>query len=217
MKVTKRNTEKTRKRVQLHRGVNAIMAEQSEQISRQLDNIRRLRNSIQAIDCERSDEPVRLSAQEQINDSSMIDIQINQLRSWVLEFHISHRAVNQLQKLLISFGLNWLPKDSRTLMQTPKLVNISDMGNGKFWYDGLSNNLKRISSNLKEYSNISLNINIDGLPLFDSSRIQMWPILISINGENVLKLSFERICLLFSFCRITKFTATGHRNLVWRR
>lgn len=100
-----------------------------------MDNIRRLRNSIQAIDREHGDDTARTSAQQQTNNTSIIDIQINQLRSWVLEFHISHRAVNNLQKLLISFGLNWLPKDSRTLMQTPKLVNISNIGNGKFWYE----------------------------------------------------------------------------------
>ena len=48
------------------------------------------------------------------------------LPNWMLEYQIPHVAVNALLKNLISCGVLLLPKDSRTLIGTPKTVHIEN-------------------------------------------------------------------------------------------
>lgn len=55
------------------------------------------------------------------------------LRRWVLKFNISKRAVNDLLNLLISFGFKSLPRDSRSLLTTPRSVELKSVTNGKIW------------------------------------------------------------------------------------
>lgn len=56
------------------------------------------------------------------------------LRQWATKYNISKRAISELLKILISFGLNWLPKDSRTLLATPRFIEMTNLTNGKLWY-----------------------------------------------------------------------------------
>lgn len=55
------------------------------------------------------------------------------LRRWALKFNISKRAVNDLLKILISFGMNSLPRDSRSLLTTPRSVEMKSLTKGKIW------------------------------------------------------------------------------------
>lgn len=54
------------------------------------------------------------------------------LRRWALNFNISKRAVNGLLKMLISFGIS-VPSDSRTLLTTPRSVELKSLTNGEIW------------------------------------------------------------------------------------
>lgn len=55
------------------------------------------------------------------------------LRRWALKYNISKRAVSDLLKILISIGLIWLPKDSRSLLSTPRTIELITLSNGKLW------------------------------------------------------------------------------------
>lgn len=55
------------------------------------------------------------------------------LRQWALKYNITKRAVSDLLKILISVGLTWLPKDSRTLLFTPRNIELVTLSKGKFW------------------------------------------------------------------------------------
>lgn len=55
------------------------------------------------------------------------------LRRWALNFNISKRAVNDLLKILISFGMSSLPSDSRSLLSTPRSIKLKSLTNGKIW------------------------------------------------------------------------------------
>lgn len=167
-----RKREQTRNRVRLHRGVNQIILEQNEKI----------RNELKANRTHNINNDSEMHQFRQPMENEHID----RLRLWVHEHNISQRAISALLKLLICFGLDFLPMDCRTLMQTPKSVEIIEIANGKFWYDGIGSNLRRILPELKNNLCISLKINIDGLPLFESSKIQMWPILVDIHGKKLL-------------------------------
>lgn len=106
-----------------------------------------------------------------------------ELKLWAIKNHISHMALNDLLAILILAGLTFLPKDSRTLMKTPTQVDIVPLGNGKMWYFGISIWLQKLLANCKRDLTIHLDFNFDGLPIFNSSTFQFWPILSTIRGN----------------------------------
>lgn len=105
----------------------------------------------------------------------------NQLRRWANEHRISKRALNDLLKILNSNNKS-LPLNYRTLQGTPVNVEITRAAGGQLWFNGLINCLKQIFSTLTRDLTIHLNFNIDGLPIYKSSKICFWPILFSIAG-----------------------------------
>lgn len=109
----------------------------------------------------------------------------NELRDWANSYHISKRAINSLLSILHSNGIGNLPKNYRTLKETPLNIEIINIAGGKLWYNGVSKCLKTKFSTLSQNLRISLNFNIDGLPLFNSSKVCFWPILASIFGMSL--------------------------------
>lgn len=108
----------------------------------------------------------------------------NDIRKWVADFNISHAA---LRKLLCIMNDNCaelftLPSDPRTLMKTPNETQIEKIGsNGAYWHQGVETCLRRCFQLLEKDLSISLNINVDGLPLYNSSNSCFWPILFNIH------------------------------------
>lgn len=104
------------------------------------------------------------------------------LQFWAIKHRITKTALNDLLPILISAGHTSLPKDSRTLLQTPKFVDIYPLGDGKMWYHGVGLQLKRVLSKCNCSLLIHLDFNFDGLPIFNSSKTQFWPMLCHIRG-----------------------------------
>lgn len=155
--------KKSCNRVRFHRDVNKILQSPSTSNQNKYENI---------------------SSEEEKNKKSHPDICFQEkLRRWSLKYNISKRAINELLIILISFGMHWLPKDSRTLLSTPRSIDMINLSNGKIWYNGIQKNLQMIFVNLNADININLCFNFDGLPLFNSSKWQFWPILASIYGN----------------------------------
>ncbi|XP_055598501.1 uncharacterized protein LOC129748042 isoform X3 [Uranotaenia lowii] len=99
------------------------------------------------------------------------------LQTWTSEHEITQTALKGLMEILnVNLGPN-LPKDPRTLMKMPNSLDIISMSETEFyWHQGLENCLRRNFRNLQGACTISLNVNIDGLPLFNSSEKNFWPI-----------------------------------------
>jgi len=76
----------------------------------------------------------------------------------------------------------FLPSDSRSLQHTCRKYAITKFDNGgEYYHFGLSNLLNlHLSESLTGLSELHLQINVDGLPLFRSSNAQFWPILCKI-------------------------------------
>lgn len=103
----------------------------------------------------------------------------NKLREWNISFGIKANALTALLGILRSHDcFSNLPSDSRTLLKTPTCVSVVPVDPGFYSHIGLESNLQQILESVKEdVSHVKLLINIDGLPLFKSSKIQFWPIL----------------------------------------
>lgn len=106
-----------------------------------------------------------------------------ELAKWAIDFNIPHSAVSSLLKVLRVHHPS-LPKDPRTLLSTPRMVTVSHIAGGIYHHVGIASCLQKLIESRKieefhfELSDIiQMQINIDGLPLFKSSSLQMWPIL----------------------------------------
>lgn len=107
----------------------------------------------------------------------------NDLAQWAVEFNISHTPLNSLLCILKNYNFT-LPSDARTLLKTQRKASVFDMYDGKYCYFGIANTLKMIISEvpiLQSLQKIDLFVNIDGIPLANSSSVQFWPILCKIN------------------------------------
>ena len=133
---------------------------------------------------------------------STCEVQINlkpgsnikpELIQWALKYSIPHVALTDLLILLKNeLKLEELPRNSRTLIGTPSSCSIVPMRDGHFWYNGIQKNLYQQSfltelNKDKAIHSISLIFNIDGLPPFNSSPLQFWPILLKVHEYPKLK------------------------------
>lgn len=110
---------------------------------------------------------------------------LHDIKSWASNHSITHMAIHDLMKVLNKQipKIN-LPIDGRTVMETPRQVKIVDdmaLG-GKYWHYGIQPALFNALLNEKINNNmtIHLTVNIDGLPLYNSSQIEFWPILVKV-------------------------------------
>ena len=86
-------------------------------------------------------------------------------------------AVNELLLILREQGLD-LPKDSRTLLKTPRHVEVLSQEKWSYHYIGIQKALNSLKMQFQDL--IKLTVNIDGLPVFKSTNSQLSPILGSV-------------------------------------
>lgn len=102
------------------------------------------------------------------------------LCSWALTFGVSLVALTALLGLLRLHHPD-LPKDARTLLKTEAKFSIGRKCEGLYYYIGILSSFKeKLHQAFQSFENgctFKLQINIDGLPLFKSSGIQVWPII----------------------------------------
>jgi hypothetical protein len=106
------------------------------------------------------------------------------LREWGFQHNITQSALSDLLKGL-RFWHPDLPKDARTLRQTP-CVAVDKMGDGEFFYFGLVKSLEKhleVAELISNSKALHLTFNVDGLPVCKSSSTQLWPILCLIKED----------------------------------
>lgn len=101
---------------------------------------------------------------------------------WENKHRISKRALNELLPVLQRIIGEKIPKNYHTLQRTPANTDIANVAGGQLWHNGLRNCLLKHFEGLSSNLTISLNSNIDGLPIYRSSKLTLWPILASIFG-----------------------------------
>lgn len=103
---------------------------------------------------------------------------INNLRTWAHTYNVTHMCLNGLIALIRN-KYPFLPKDSRSVLKTPRSVSTIPLENGNMIYIGIKNALKKkIESGISFPGNhILLQWNVDGIPIFKSSSLEFWPIL----------------------------------------
>ena len=115
---------------------------------------------------------------ETVNNANLYE----KLAEWVVINQTLHTATNQLLCLLRNSGHLELPKDVRTLLKTPRNIPLQHKCGGDYIYFGLETNILKHCSDFPEIDNIELSVNVDGIPVFKSTSITLWPILCSFSN-----------------------------------
>ena len=107
----------------------------------------------------------------------------SKLKTWATSFQINQMALKELISIWNERLPNLLPQDPRTLLKTPRIISIETIDeNGHYWHQGLELCLKNYLQSVPNIpSTISLNINVDGLPIYKSSKQEFWPIISNIH------------------------------------
>lgn len=101
---------------------------------------------------------------------------------WVLSCNVTKSAVNALLRVLRSQPrLSFLPKSYRTLIKTPRSVNLIPMSPGKYFHAGLKegiiNALENSGVNIDSLDKVKDFLNVDSASMSDSSPSHLWFIL----------------------------------------
>lgn len=103
------------------------------------------------------------------------------LKSLYKDHNIPHEALTKLLKFLKRNGFPELPNDSRTLLRTPKNSNIVPMNPGSYSHIGLKKGLDFYIQNCSiSPTHLTIDVNIDGVPISRSSQSHFWLILAKI-------------------------------------
>ena len=107
------------------------------------------------------------------------------IASWAIKHNCTRDCTNDLLKIPREKGHN-LSKDCRSLLNIARIVEYKEKCGGSYLYLGIRNGILKILDCISlKVNEISLDVNVDGLPLFKSSKLQFWPILGSFIGSDV--------------------------------
>jgi len=98
------------------------------------------------------------------------------LRTWVVDSGIPKIHVHKLLHVLKPV-LPELPLTAETLLKTKQTVQCSSMSGGDYVYLGLRDSLCQLVADNTGITELHLALNIDGVPLFSSSKYSLWPVL----------------------------------------
>lgn len=124
----------------------------------------------------------KTSHSSNLDDTSRSLVKIKQ---WAIKNNVTRTATNQLLSILKNHTcFSDFPGDSRTLLKSASEFVVSDTAGGQFVYLGISDSVKQYISKTTVPDSISLQFNIDGIPLYKSSSLQFWPILGAVCNTN---------------------------------
>lgn len=108
-------------------------------------------------------------------------------RQRAVSSNISQSSLRSLFFIINKYWPKSLPKDPRTLLETPNKTEIVTIDNGQFyWHQRLEYCITNYC-NFENEKTIWININMDGIPIYKSSKDEFWPILFNIHGYPELK------------------------------
>ncbi|KAG1650241.1 OTU domain-containing protein [Nymphon striatum] len=116
---------------------------------------------------------IQSSTDESAEDSDTNKNVKTTLAKWMAKHNITQNASDDLLKLLRESGHPNLPKTVRSLLRTPRDTQTEDKSGMEYKY------LEQMTNNT-EISELKLSLNIDGLPIFKSTKDSLWPILCQV-------------------------------------
>jgi len=106
----------------------------------------------------------------------------HRLAVWATEHQITHVALRALIQTLKQHScFSNLSIDARSLVKTPRRLDIRMVTPGTYYHFGLLHSVLHVLTSIKDYTDcVRIIVNVDGLPISKSSSQQFWPILGSV-------------------------------------
>ena len=101
------------------------------------------------------------------------------LKVCYLETKPTRSCLEKLLAVLSEEGLE-VPLTAAAFLGKKNTITLRKASPGCYCHLGIEKQLKKVEHILQDYEIIEVDINIDGIPLFKSSRTQLWPILIKV-------------------------------------
>lgn len=112
------------------------------------------------------------------------------LRTWAVNFKITLAALTALLLILSLFTSATLPRNARTLLNTPRSTETVEISGGEYYHFGLKRAIKLMlrenKKKGKSSKHLKLSVNIDGLPIYKSSSEGLWLILCGQVGSPIV-------------------------------
>ena len=111
----------------------------------------------------------------------------HKLRNWAIKFNITQNATDDLLKILRFNGHPRLPATARTFLHTTQTVKTKIVSNMDYYFFGLKFQLNThienaLAADVIVPTELHISLNIDGLPLYKSSKKSLWPVLAFISN-----------------------------------
>ena len=119
------------------------------------------------------------------------------IAEWAIRFDVNHSTLNGLMQILRCHVSEDLPCDARTVLKTKRTVAVARKSGGEYTYIGKRQAISKQPINF-DTTKISLIVNIDGLPLFKSSDLQVWPILGKLETGNPVSYTHLTLPTIYS-------------------
>lgn len=129
-----------------------------------------------------ADANVQHSSDSEIEHELMLE---DGLVDWANKYQVKHNAIDGLLQLLKQCGHPDLPGTARSLLKTTREIHLEEKSGMQYLYYSFSDMLLKHYKAYPVHSQeiitcLQISLNIDGLPLFKSSRGTLWPILCGI-------------------------------------
>ena len=195
----RRRRNETKKLLDLIRGTNNVNNNNIVPVARLVLNNDRVDELFDNIDPQHSDSisisdlETSLGFSSSKENENVTNISLNDsLRIWATTHNVTHTCVRDLIKILNPHVNNILPEDPRTLLKTPRNIQVQKVSGGDFVYFGIMKGItRRLSQNLSDCEFpiisklksqlqipiLSISVGIDGVPISSSNTKSFWPIL----------------------------------------
>lgn len=198
---------------------NQVHHSEEDQVHHSDDDQCSFNSSLDDFDCdEENDEFDRAFHQFSYEELDYEELEKNRqdtfrrgLIGWIFDVNPQRSAINSLLKLLrTQENLRYLPRTYKTLLKTPRKVELKEMKPGKYFHcgfeEGIISSLSSFDADPDTFSQVKIFVNVDGTPLTESSRSDFWPILgkklflILMSLHTISIISFIIIILYICIC-----------------
>ena len=103
------------------------------------------------------------------------------LAYWAVCNNITHSALTELLSVLTWHDVPALPKCARTVLKTPRDIELQEFSNGQYYHFGLKESImstfdEMCLRDIEDGTVLNLQLNADGLPIGRSSKGELWPL-----------------------------------------
>ena len=129
--------------------------------------------------------PLLSSEDDHLSDTEEDSLK-NGLCKWYADRNVNHAQMDSLLKLLTKHGVSDLPLTARTLLRTTMTYNVVEISGMQYTFLGFRNNMEKHLAMyprelLQNTDEVHFSLNLDGLPMFKSTKKGMWPLLCCIH------------------------------------